>query len=59
MDMADCQGIGREKERAGCDNSQVVKMGKAREKFQLIPVVMGALGDPQFHFTKYTCTMWN
>lgn len=38
--MADCEGIGREKERAGFDNSQVVKTGKAREKLQLIPVVM-------------------
>ena len=56
--MADCEGIGREKERAGFDNSQVVKKGKARKKLHLlIPVVMDALGDSQLHFTKYTCTM--
>lgn len=30
--MADCEGIGREKERAGFDNSQVVKKRKALEK---------------------------
>lgn len=30
--MADREGIGREKERAGFDNSQVVKKGKALEK---------------------------
>ena len=30
--MADCKGTGREKERAGFDNSQGVKKGKAWKK---------------------------